>query len=114
MQALLDVFDTNHDGALDAGDANFANFFVMVTNADGTQTAQSLASLGITAINLNQDATNIALPDGSSINGETTFTTSSGSGTAATVTFAADPFGHVVRRAFLELASLDAEIEDAC
>jgi autotransporter passenger strand-loop-strand repeat protein len=96
MQALLDVFDTNHDGALDAGDTNFANFFVMVTNADGTQTARSLASLGITSINLNQDATNIALPDGSSINGETTFTTSSGSGTAATVTFAADPFGHVV------------------
>jgi hypothetical protein len=96
MQALLDVFDTNHDGALDAGDTNFANFFVMVTNADGTQTARSLASLGITSINLNQDATNIALPDGSSINGQTTYTTTSGGGTAATVTFAADPFGHVV------------------
>lgn len=53
MQALLDVFDTNHDGALDAGDANFSKFFVMVTNADGTQTAQSLAALGITSINLN-------------------------------------------------------------
>jgi hypothetical protein len=39
MQALLDVFDTNHDGTLDAGDAGFANFFVMVTNANGTQTA---------------------------------------------------------------------------
>src|SRR5262249_37478261 len=50
MQALLDVFDTNHDGALDAGDANFGNFFVMVTNPDGTQTARSLASLGITSI----------------------------------------------------------------
>ena len=24
MQALLDVFDTNHDGSLDAGDANKA------------------------------------------------------------------------------------------
>ena len=30
MQALLDVFDTNHDGALDAGDADFSKFFVMV------------------------------------------------------------------------------------
>ena len=96
MQALLDVFDTNHDGALDAGDTNFANFFVMVTNADGTQTARSLASLGITSINLNQDATNIALPDGSSINGETTYTTSGGTGTAATVTFATDANGYVV------------------
>ena len=35
MQALRDVFDTNHDGKLDAGDANFAAFKVMVTNADG-------------------------------------------------------------------------------
>ncbi len=25
MQALLDVFDTNHDGALDSGDTNFSN-----------------------------------------------------------------------------------------
>ena len=35
MQALLDVFDTNHDGALDGSELN--NFFVMVTNADGTR-----------------------------------------------------------------------------
>jgi hypothetical protein len=99
MQALLDVFDTNHDGALDAGDANFANFFVMVTNANGTQTAESLSSLGITSINLNANATNIALPDGSAIDGETTYTTSSGTGTAATVTFATDPNGYVVTSA---------------
>ena len=97
MQALEDVFDTNRDGSLDAGDADFANFFVMETNANGTQTAHSLASLGITSINLNANATNIALPDGSSINGETTYTTSSGAtGTAATVTFAVDPYGHAV------------------
>jgi hypothetical protein len=91
MQALRDVFDTNHDGSLDAGDTNFINFFVMETNADGTQTAHSLGSLGITSIGLNADATNIALPDGSMIDGETTYTTSSGSGTAATVTLASDP-----------------------
>jgi hypothetical protein len=74
MQALLDVFDTNHDGMLDSGDADFSKFFVMVTNADGTQSAQSLASLGITSINLNANATNVVLVDGSSIDGETTFT----------------------------------------
>jgi YD repeat-containing protein len=97
MQALLDVFDTNHDGSLDAGDAAFANFFVMETNADGTQTAHSLASLGITSIALNADATNIALPDGSSIDGETTYTTANGTtGKAATVTFATDPNGYAV------------------
>jgi hypothetical protein len=60
MQALLDVFDTNHDGKLDAGDADFDDFFVMVTNANGTETAYSLAQLGITSINLNANATNIA------------------------------------------------------
>jgi len=32
MRALLDVFDTNHDDALDAGDTNSAKFFV--TDAD--------------------------------------------------------------------------------
>jgi len=100
MQALLDVFDTNHDGSLDGGDAAFANFFVMETNADGTQTAHSLASLGITSINLHADATSIALPDGSSIDGETTFTTASGvTGKAATVTFATDPNGYAVTTA---------------
>ncbi|HEX4427121.1 MAG TPA: hypothetical protein VH079_17110 [Terriglobales bacterium] len=102
MQALLDVFDTNHDGMLDAGDTNFSKFFVMVTNADGTQSAQSLASLGITSINLNANATNVALADGSSIDGETTFTmTDPSSGattthTAATVTLAADSHGYAV------------------
>jgi hypothetical protein len=45
MQALEDVFDTNHDGSLDARDSPFANFFVMETNANGTETAVSLASL---------------------------------------------------------------------
>ena len=97
MQALLDVFDTNHDGMLDSGDTNFNSFFVMVTNPDGTQTAHSLASLGITSINLNADATNIALPDGSAIIGETSYATTSGTtGLAATVSFATDAMGYVV------------------
>jgi hypothetical protein len=80
MQALEDVFDTNHDGSLDAGDTDFDEFFVMVTNANGTETAYSLAQLGITSINLNANTTNIVLPDSSSIDGETTYTTSSGDG----------------------------------
>jgi hypothetical protein len=83
LQALEDVFDTNHDGALNAGDADFSDFFVLVTNANGTETAYSLAQLGITSLNLNANATHVALPDGSSIDGETTFSTSSGgTGTA--------------------------------
>jgi hypothetical protein len=97
MQALEDVFDTNHDGSLDSGDAAFVDFFVMVTNANGTQTAESLASLGITSINLVANTTTIPLDDGSEITGETTYTTSSGAtGTAATVVFAVDPDGQAV------------------
>jgi hypothetical protein len=102
MQALLDVFDTNHDGALDSGDTDFSKFFVMVTNADGTQTASSLAALGISSINLNANATHVALPDGSSIDGQTTFTMTNPStgvtttNTAATVTLAVDANGYLV------------------
>ena len=45
MQALLDVFDTNHNGKLDAGDAAFANFKIMVTNSDGTTARRKLPAL---------------------------------------------------------------------
>ncbi|MCK1494931.1 hypothetical protein IVB14_32120 [Bradyrhizobium sp. 180] len=97
MQALLDVFDTNHDGQLDAGDADWSKFGVIVTNADGTTQFKTLAQLGITAINLTSNNQTIVLPDGSSIAGSTTFTRSDGStGTAADVTFAHDASGHLV------------------
>src|SRR5262249_51372133 len=89
MQALLDVFDTNHDGKLDAGDADWAAFKVMVTNADGTTTLQTLAQLSITSINLTTNNQTINLPDGSSIQGETTYTKADNStGTAADAVFA--------------------------
>lgn len=97
MQALRDVFDTNHNGKLDSGDADFSKFFVMRTNADGTQTAVSLASLGITSITLDTNAYQQSFADGSSIDGETTFTYANGTtGTAATTSLAHDATGHVV------------------
>lgn len=40
--------DSNGDGKLTAADAEFIHFKVMVTNADGSQTARSLTELGIT------------------------------------------------------------------
>ncbi len=98
IQALADVFDTNHNGKLDAGDANFAAFKLMVANADGTTTLQTLAQAGIASIKLTSDAAKTVLPDGSSIDGQTTFTRTNGpTGAAAAVSFAYDPNGYVVK-----------------
>ena len=73
MQALLDVADTNHDGSLDAGDALFSQFRVLVTNADGTTTLETLAQAGVAAINLTTNHHATTLADGSQILGETSF-----------------------------------------
>ena len=78
LEALRSVWDTNGDGKLSAADAEFAKFKVLVTNADGSTTVKTLAELGITEINLTANAVNIALPDGSVITGQTTFTRGDG------------------------------------
>ena len=71
LAALRSRFDTNGDGRLSGAELN--NFKVMKTNADGSLTAVTLASLGITQINLTQDATHIEMPDGSAITGQGSF-----------------------------------------
>jgi Ca2+-binding RTX toxin-like protein len=97
MQALRQVFDTNGNGLLDAGDARWSQFKVMVTNADGTITQRTLAELGIQSFNLAVDETKIAFDGGSTIDGQTTFTRTNGTtGLAATVTVAVDTNGYVV------------------
>lgn len=99
MQALRDVFDTNHNGQLDAGDTNFAAFKVLVTNADGTTTLRTLAELGIASINLTTDNNRTVLADGSVIAGQTTFTRADGStGTAADVSLAYDGNGYATQQ----------------
>ena len=45
LEALRSVFDTNGDGKLTAADSTFASFKVMVTKADGTIEAKTLAQL---------------------------------------------------------------------
>jgi hypothetical protein len=65
MEAVRRVFDTDGDGKLTAKGARWGEFRVMVTHADGTTTAKTLAELGITEINLHPDVTRISLPDGS-------------------------------------------------
>jgi trimeric autotransporter adhesin len=113
MQALADVFDTNHNGQLDAGDTKFSSFKVMVTNADGTTSLKTLAELGITSINLTPDASKVVLPDGSTIDGQTTFTRSNGTtGKAATVTLAAEGAGYVVRQTVTRNADGSTTIEN--
>ena len=99
MQALRDVFDTNHNGQLDAGDTNFAAFKVMVTNADGTTTLRTLAELGIVSINLTTDNNRTVLADGSVIAGQTTFTRADGStGTVADVSLAYEASGYATQQ----------------
>ena len=97
LQALAGVFDTNHDGKLDAGDAAFAKFYVQRVNADGTQTVLSLAQLGIASIDLTGNAVAQAFADGSSIDSETTFTyAGGGTGTVASVTLATSAANRIV------------------
>ena len=94
MAALRSRFDSNNDGKLNASDAEFAKFKVMVTNADGAQTAKTLAQLNITEINLRTDATLISFADGSQITGQTTFTMGGVVKTAAAVTLVSEADGH--------------------
>jgi hypothetical protein len=90
-EAIRAVFDSNHDGKLDASDASFSQFKLEVVNADGSTTIKTLAQAGITSISLTPDATHIELPDGSTITGQTTYTTGSGgTGTVANTVLAAD------------------------
>jgi trimeric autotransporter adhesin len=99
MQALAHVFDTNNSGSLDSGDAQFSSFKLLVTNADGTTTLKTLGQAGVTSIGLIPDATRIVLPDGSVIDGQSTFTRSGGgTGKAATVTLTSDLTGYIVNR----------------
>jgi hypothetical protein len=98
MAALRGAFDSNGDGKLTNLDTDFAKFKLLVSNADGSTTVQTLGQLNITEINLRADATNIVLPDGSVITGQTTFTKVVGgvttTGTVANTTLAAEGQGY--------------------
>ena len=89
LEAVREKFDTNGDGKLTAADSQWSSFKVMVTNADGTTTAKTLTELGITEIDLRPDATNIELPDGSVITGQTTFVRNGVTRTVADTVFVA-------------------------
>ncbi|QGM97488.1 hypothetical protein [Methylocystis parvus] len=98
MQALLDVFDTNHNGKLDSGDAKFSQFKLVLTNANGTQTVQTLAQAGVASIDLKADNSSQTFVDGSTIDGQTSFTRTNGTtGTAASVSLVYEAGGHALR-----------------
>ena len=99
MQALRDVFDTNGDGVFSALDAKWLSFKLMVTNADGTQTAKSFFDLGITSINLKLDTTEVAYSDGSAIEGQASYFTTGNvehKGGVAATSLATDAKGYAV------------------
>ncbi|SER81938.1 intein C-terminal splicing region, partial [Pseudovibrio axinellae] len=96
-EALRRVFDSDDNGVLDANDERWSEFKVMVTAPDGSQSAKTLEDLGIVSIDLTVDRTRIDFSDGSSIDGETTFTRSDGTtGRAVTATLAQGMEGYVV------------------
>ena len=99
LQAIQDVFDTNLNGRLDAGDAAFAKFKLLVTNADGTTSLKTLTQAGIASLDLIPDASKIVLPDGSTIDGQAAYTRTDGStGIAAAVSITSEAFGYIVRQ----------------
>ncbi len=93
LEALKDVFDTNGNGKLDAGDAQWSKFKVMV---DGQLV--SLDSLGITSIDLTPKGSGQSFSDGSAITGTTTYTKSDGStGAVGDAVLASDSNGYIVK-----------------
>jgi len=96
MQALRDVF-AGGASTFSAANAAWSQFKLMLTNADGTTTVETLDQAGITSINLEANTTYINYADGSAITGETTFTKSDGTtGTAASVSLASEVNGYKV------------------
>ncbi len=94
LQAIKDVFDTNHDGKLDAGDAGWSMFKVMVNGQ-----MVSLASLGITSIDLTPTGSGQTLSDGSAITGTTTYTKSDGTtGQVGDAVLASDSNGYLIQQ----------------
>jgi 20S proteasome alpha/beta subunit len=95
MAALRQVFDTNHNGMLDPGDGSWSNFRVWQdANGDGLSQpgeVKALADRGITGINLTPTGPAQQLPDGSVIQGLSTYTRADGTtGLAGDVALAFD------------------------
>lgn len=93
LEAIKNVFDTNHNGLLDSGDLRWADFKVMVNGQ-----LVSLDSLGITSIGLTPKGSGQNFEDGSSITGTAEYTKSDGTtGAVGDAVLAVDPNGYVIK-----------------
>ena len=94
LEGIAATYDSNHDGLLDAQDADFAKFGVWQdANSDGVNDAgefRSLDEMGIASIDLTSDGESYTAANGDvTVHGETTYTLTDGStGTAADASFA--------------------------
>ncbi|MBB3594946.1 hypothetical protein FHX08_005356 [Rhizobium sp. BK529] len=93
LEALKHIFDTNANGKLDAGDAQWSKFRVEVNGQLVT-----LDSLGITSIDLTPKGSGQTFEDGSAITGTTTFTRADGTtGTVGDAKLANDEAAYIVK-----------------
>ena len=117
LDGLRLAFDTNHDGKLDAADADFEKFGVW-QDADGDGVTDSgeyhsLTEAGIASIGLTSDGHSYSAADGSVlVSGEGTFTYADGSiGKLGDVSLAVVPDGDSHQSATLPLDELiDADV----
>ncbi|MGR9181457.1 hypothetical protein ACU8L2_01180 [Rhizobium leguminosarum] len=105
LEALKHVFDTNGNGKLDAGDAQWSKFRVEVNGQLVT-----LDSLGITSIDLTPKGSGQTFSDGSAITGTTTFTRADGTtGTVGDAKLANDDAAYIVKTTSVTKADSSVE-----
>ncbi|MGW9949826.1 YD repeat-containing protein [Rhizobium leguminosarum] len=105
LEALKHIFDTNGNGKLDAGDAQWSKFRVEV---DGQLV--TLDSLGVASIDLTPKGSGQTYEDGSAITGTTTFTRTDGTtGTVGDAKLANDDTGYIVKTS--SVTKVDSSVE---
>ncbi|MBB3660959.1 hypothetical protein FHX15_006231 [Rhizobium sp. BK650] len=93
LEALKRIFDTNGNGKLDAGDAQWSKFRVELNGQLVT-----LDSLGITSVDLTPTGSGQTFEDGSAITGTTTFTRADGTtGTVGDAKLSNDDDAYIVK-----------------
>ncbi|WP_425376494.1 beta strand repeat-containing protein, partial [Rhizobium leguminosarum] len=105
LEALKHIFDTNGNGKLDSGDAQWSKFRVEVNGQLVT-----LDSLGITSIDLTPKGSGQRFEDGSAITGTTTFTRADGTtGTVGDAKLTNDDAAYIVKTSSVTKADSSVE-----